>query len=43
VGPTPALSPYRVSESIAVVEGDAIEFRLSAGNILTVRRLEAGL
>jgi len=38
-----ALSPYRVSESIAVVEGDAVEFRLSAGNILTVRRLEAGL
>ena len=42
-GPTPRLSPYRVSESIAVVEGDAVEFRLSAGNILTVRRLQAGL
>jgi hypothetical protein len=42
-GATPRLSPYRVSESIAVVEGDAVEFRLSAGNILTVRRLEAGL
>jgi len=42
-GPTPRLSPYRVSEAIAVVVGDAVEFRLSAGNILTVRRLEPGL
>jgi hypothetical protein len=41
-GGNSALSPYRVSESIAVVDGDAVEFRLSAANILTVRRLEAG-
>jgi hypothetical protein len=36
-------SPYSVSESIEVVPGDAIEFRLSAGGILTVLRLEPGL
>jgi hypothetical protein len=42
-GGNSALIPYRLSESIAVVGGDAVEFRLSAANILTVRRLEAGL
>jgi hypothetical protein len=41
-GGNSALAPYRLSESIAVVDGDAVEFRLSAANILTVRRLEAG-
>jgi hypothetical protein len=32
-----------VSEAIEVAPGDAIEFRLSAARIFTVRRLEAGL
>ncbi|MGE0159343.1 MAG: hypothetical protein AB7T31_08000 [Gemmatimonadales bacterium] len=36
-------SPYMVSPPIDVVNGDAIEFRLSAAGILTVLRLEAGL
>ncbi len=36
-------APYAVSEPLPVVAGDAVEFRLSAGRLLTVRRLEAGL
>jgi hypothetical protein len=36
-------SPYQMSEAIEVAAGDAIEFRLSAARVLTVRRLEAGL
>ena len=35
-------SPYMASEATPVVAGDALEFRLSAGGILTVRRLEIG-
>jgi hypothetical protein len=48
-GPPPATSRgnltqgLRQSESFAVVNGDALEFRLSAAGLLTVRRLEAGL
>jgi hypothetical protein len=36
-------SPRGTSESIAVVAGDAIEVRISAAGIITVRRLEPGL
>jgi hypothetical protein len=36
-------APYTLSESIEVVAGDAVEFRLSAARILTVRRLQPGL
>jgi hypothetical protein len=36
-------APYQLSEDIDVVPGDAVEFRLSAARIFTVRRLEAGL
>jgi hypothetical protein len=36
-------APYLVSEGIEVAPGDAVEFRLSAARIFTVRRLEAGL
>ena len=35
-------SPYTASEATPVVAGDALEFRLSAGRVLTVRRLEIG-
>jgi hypothetical protein len=35
-------APYQVSEPIEVAPGDAVEFRLSAGRIFTVRRLVPG-
>jgi hypothetical protein len=36
-------APYEVSEAIEVAPGDAVEFRLSAARIFTVRRLQPGL
>jgi hypothetical protein len=36
-------SPSGMSESIAVVNGDAVEVRISAAGIITVRRLVPGL
>ena len=35
-------APYAASEATPVVPGDALEFRLSAAGVLTVRRLEIG-
>ena len=35
-------APYMTAGSMPVVPGDAVEFRLSAGGTLTVRRLEIG-
>jgi hypothetical protein len=36
-------APYVLSGGIEVAPGDAVEFRLSAARIFTVRRLEPGL
>jgi hypothetical protein len=35
--------PYRESEAIAIADGDALEFRMSAAAVVTVRRLVPGL
>lgn len=43
VGDPDPSAPYTVSEAMPVVAGDAIEFRLSAARIFTVRRLQPGL